>query len=87
MRKIRELRLECEPIGLVTHQLMHRSVTFVIHTVIMWVNQVALNVIEGFHFNAAHLLFCAGAHRWIILPVNKLTDSKDGNDAQVLYEH
>ena len=53
----------------------------------MRVDQVALNMREGLHFDAAHLLLAGPwSHGWVLSTIDELADNKDGHSAQVLRE-
>ena len=66
---------------------MHRGVALGVDAIVVRVNQVALNVVEGLHLDAAHLFGGARAKRRIVGAIDKLADSEDGNGAEVLGEH
>ena len=67
---------------------MYRGVTIGVHAIVMRLDQITLNVIEGFHLDAAELLFGgARSHRRVISAINELSDDKDREDSQVLGEH
>ena len=88
VRQISKLSFECEPIRLVTHQLMDCSVAVNVHTIVMGLNQVTLNVVESLHFNSAHFLTaCPRPHRRVFSAIDELTDCKDGDHTEVLGEH
>ena len=80
MGQVFQLGLKLVVIALVAHELVDGRVAIFIHAVIMGLNQVALNVIESFHFNSAHLLLAGPrSHRRILGTIYELTNDEDGN--------
>ena len=78
--QVGKLRLEVEPVFLVTHKLVNRCVPVAIHTIVMRLDQVALNVVECFHLNSAHfLLASAGSHGRVFSAINELADDEDSH--------
>ena len=67
--------------------LVHGCVVLAVSAIVMRVYQVALNVHEGFFFDASETdARSAGSHGWIVLVVDKPSDDVDGNQAEVFDE-
>lgn len=79
--KVGKLRLEGEPIWLEPHQLVHRGVAIRVHPIVVWVDQVTLNVVESLHLDATQLdLACSGSHGRVFGSIDKLADDEDCHD-------
>ena len=85
--QVSQLSLKSKPVCFIAHQLMNGRISIRIHSIVMRVNQVALNVRECLHLDTAHLtLASARAHRRVLCPIDEFTNDKDGHDGQILGE-
>jgi len=59
-----------------------------VHSIVMGLDQVTLNVVESLHLDSAHLLAaCPRPHWGVFSTIDELSDGKDGDHTQVLGEH
>ena len=88
MGQIGKLSFKGKPVRFVPHKLVHRGVTVGVNAIVMRFDQITLNVIEGFHLDAAEILLgSAWSHGRIIGAIYELSDDKDRENGQVLGEH
>ena len=83
-------KLVCESgvVGLVTHKLVHCRISVFIASVVVRVNQVALNVVESFQLDPADLLVVGvRPHVWVKQTIDGFANDEDCDQAEILDEH
>lgn len=62
-------------------QLMNSCVAVIVHTIIVWVDEVALDARESFFFNSGKVdARGPRSHGWLLSIVNELSDSENSQN-------
>ena len=86
--EVSQLCLKFAPTLLVLHQLVHCVVAILVHSIVVRIYQVALDVIDSLHLDFAELCGSRiGPHIRVRRPINELLSHIDGKNDQVFYEH
>ena len=88
VREVGQLVCESRAVGLVTHELMHCRISVLIASIVMGVDQVALDVVEGLQLDPADpRVVSVWPHVWVNQAINGLANHEDRDQAQILDEH
>ena len=87
VRELGHLALQRQQVCLVTHQLVHSRIPVRVHPIVVWLHQVALDVVERLELNSGLRRARPRPHGWVLSAVDELANSEDCHHTEVLREH